>query len=190
MTAAYAALIECGVVTKVAAVLMGLVRSTSIRRRRTAAAPPPPVSAGPAPDPVNKLTAAGRSHQMRRHPDYFESRAEKITFEPARDMAAVFQRELRVGPLPGPFHRLQMVFTGRSDRLDRQPTADRVDGHHGMAALMRVNTNHYQAQRVSSSPPFIQADEPSEDGHASIGQVARSYQATNPTGRAQRGRTS
>ncbi|MGY1901275.1 hypothetical protein, partial [Nocardia gipuzkoensis] len=48
---------------------------------------------------------------------------------------------------------------------------------------MRIDTNHYPAQRVLSSQWFIQVDEPSEDGHASIGQFARSYQATNPTGR-------
>ncbi|WP_406239445.1 IS3 family transposase [Nocardia sp. NBC_01009] len=60
LTAAYAALTECGVVTRVAAALTGLVRSTAIRRRATAAAPTPPVSPGPAPDPVDKLTALER----------------------------------------------------------------------------------------------------------------------------------
>ncbi len=59
-----------------------------------------------------------------------------------------------------------------------------------MTAHMSVYANHNQAQEISSSPRFSKPVEPSEDGHASIGLFARSYQATNPTGRAQRGRTS
>jgi transposase InsO family protein len=60
MTRTYVSLIAGGVSTRVAAVLTGLVRSTATRRRNAATAPTPEVSAPPAPEPVNKLTAAER----------------------------------------------------------------------------------------------------------------------------------
>jgi transposase InsO family protein len=60
MTHTYVSLIAGGVSTRRAAALTGLVRSTETRRRRAAAAPTPAVSAPPACDPVNKLTALER----------------------------------------------------------------------------------------------------------------------------------
>jgi putative transposase len=60
MTRTYLSLIADGVSTRHAAVLTGLVRSTAARRRAAATAPTPVVSARPAPDPVNKLTALER----------------------------------------------------------------------------------------------------------------------------------
>ncbi len=56
MTHTYASLAECGVSTRAAAVLAGVVRSTAARRRNAATAPTPAVSAPPAPDPANKLS--------------------------------------------------------------------------------------------------------------------------------------
>jgi putative transposase len=60
MTLTYGSLIAGGVTTRRAAVLTGLVRSTATRRRTAATAPTPVVSAPPAPEPVNKLTARER----------------------------------------------------------------------------------------------------------------------------------
>jgi putative transposase len=60
MTQTYGSLIAGGVTSRRAAVLTGLVRSTATRRRNSATAPTPVVSAPPAPDPVNKLTARER----------------------------------------------------------------------------------------------------------------------------------
>jgi putative transposase len=60
MTQTYGSLIAGGVTTRRAAVLTGLVRSTATRRCNAATAPTPVVSAPPAPDPVNKLTARER----------------------------------------------------------------------------------------------------------------------------------
>jgi putative transposase len=60
MTHAYVWLIAGGVSTRQAAVLTGMVRSTATRRRNAVTAPTPVVSASPAPDPVNKLTALER----------------------------------------------------------------------------------------------------------------------------------
>jgi transposase InsO family protein len=60
MTHTYVSLIAGGVSTRRAAVLTGMVRSTATRRRAAATAPTPVVSAAPACDPVNKLTAAER----------------------------------------------------------------------------------------------------------------------------------
>jgi putative transposase len=60
MTDAYLGLIAGQVVTRRAAVLTGLVRSTAVRRRTAATARTPAVSARPAGDPVNKLTVLER----------------------------------------------------------------------------------------------------------------------------------
>ncbi len=60
MTQTYVSLIAGGVSTRHAAVLTGMVRSTATRRHTAATAPTPVVSAPPAGDPVNKLTALER----------------------------------------------------------------------------------------------------------------------------------
>ena len=61
MTQAYAALTGDGVSTRAAATLTGLTRSTAIRHCKPAPESGPPVTAGPAPDPVNKLTVLERA---------------------------------------------------------------------------------------------------------------------------------
>jgi putative transposase len=60
MTHAYVSLIAGGVSTRRAAVLTAMVRSTATRRHKAATAPTPAVSAPPACEPVNKLTALER----------------------------------------------------------------------------------------------------------------------------------
>jgi len=60
MMRTYVSLIAGGVTTRRAAVLTGMVRSTATRRHAAATGPTPVVSAPPAQDPVNKLTALER----------------------------------------------------------------------------------------------------------------------------------
>ena len=61
MTHAYTSLTECGVSTRAAAALTGMVRSTAARRRNAATAPTPAVSTQPTPDPANKLSELERA---------------------------------------------------------------------------------------------------------------------------------
>jgi hypothetical protein len=82
---------------------------------------------------------AGTGHQLRRNPDDALAGDEQITRQTSAEVATVLQRPRPVLEAGGPADELEVPRARRPEGLLGQLPAGPVDGHRGMAALVRID---------------------------------------------------
>ncbi len=97
-------------------------------------------------------------HEMRWHAHGGLADREQVDLQLARQVAAVLEREHALLPAGRPAGGDEMSLGRGEHRLLRQLASRVVDGHRGVAALVRAGADHDHVPRLLRSPPNESAE--------------------------------